>query len=93
MEKEKENQVVLDHAFCSQFKKEIEGEKMREVLYGLLSSTSSKVPLKKAYLARACKNQKSFRKRVDDTIEALCRTYSKQKVALRALRLEITGES
>ena len=92
MEKEKENQVVLDHAFCSQFKKEIEGEKMKEVLYGLLSSTSSKVPLKKAYLARACKNQKSFRKRVDDAFEALCKTYPKQKAALRALRLEITGE-
>lgn len=92
MEKEEKKLVGLDHAFCSSFKKEIEGSKIKEVLYGLLSSTSAKVPLKKAYLARACKNQKSFRKRVDDTFEALCKTYSKQKAALRALRLEITGE-
>lgn len=87
-----ENQVVLDHAFCSQFKSEIEGSKMKEVLYGLLSSTSAKVPLKKAYLARACKNQKSFRKRVDGAFDALFKNYPKQKLSLRALRLEITGE-
>ena len=91
-EKKNETQVVLDHAFCSQFKSEIEGSKINEVLYGLLSSTSTKVPLKKAYLARACKNQKSFRKRVESAVETLCKSYPKQKVALRALRLEITGE-
>lgn len=90
--KEKENSVVLDHAFCSQFKTEIEGSKLYDVLHGLLSSTSAKVPQKKAYLARACKNQNSFRKRVESAVETLCKSYPKQKVALRALRLEITGE-
>ena len=82
----------LDHDFCKKFRKEINGSKLADVLHGLVDSASSKVPLKKAYIRRACKNQKPFLQKVNDAFAVLCKSYPRQASALLALREELTGQ-
>ena len=80
------------HRFCKEFRKEINGSKLADVLHGLVDSASSKVPLKKAYIQRACKNQKPFLQRVNDAFAVLCKSYPRQASALLALRDELTRQ-
>lgn len=82
----------LDHDFCKKFRKEIEGTKLADVLYGLLDSVSSKVSLKKAYIIRACRNQKTFLQKVNDTFAVLCKSYPRKALSLKKLHDELTGQ-
>jgi hypothetical protein len=93
---EKENsaqQVKLDHSFCVKFRKEIEGSRLKAVIDSLIDSKSETLPKKKAFLARACQRQKSFMKKVEEYISALCKERPNKAVALLALRDELRAKN
>ena len=82
-------QVKLDHSFGAKFRKEIEGRRLKAVIDSLVDSKSPSLPKKKAFLARACQRQKSFMKKVEEYIKALCKERPSKAVALLALRDEL----
>ena len=54
-------------------------------------SKSESLPKKKAFLARACQKQKSFMKKVEEHIKALCKERPNKAVAFLALRDELVS--
>ncbi len=83
--------VELDHSFCAKFRKEIEGSRLKAVIDSLIDSKSESLPKKKAFLARACQKQKSFMKKVEEHIRALCKERPNKAVAFLALRDELVS--
>ena len=84
-------QVMLDHSFCAKFRREIEGSRLKAVIDSLVDSKSPSLPKKKAFLARACRKQKSFMAKVEEYIKALCKERPCKAVALLALRDELVS--
>ena len=85
-------EIRLDHSFSESFRKEIAGGGLKVVIAGLLESKSTKVPLKKLYLARECQKKKSFRTQVEQVFNALCAEQPKNRVAFKALKNELIKE-
>ena len=80
-------EVKLDHSFCTKFRQELQSYGVKQVLKDLLVSTSEKVPLRKMYLARECKNKNAFRTQFVLACEEL-----KQDRTLRPAVLSVQNE-
>ena len=83
------NDLKLDHEFSAGFRQEIAGNRLKGVIAGLVDSKSSKLPLKKMFLARECKKKKSFRVEVEKAIASLCKERPQMALAYTNLKAEI----
>lgn len=83
-----EEKQKLEHEFCSKFRQEIKKSGLKQVVVELLTSQSSKVPLKKEYLARECKKP-SFAAKIEEAMKALGESDRSLRPALYSLKAEI----
>lgn len=81
----------LNHEFCVKFRTDLKTRGLQYIIVELITSTSDKVSLKKAYLARECKKS-SFVAKLDEALTSVGDTDRSLRPALTTLRQEIIGE-
>ncbi|MBQ7633103.1 MAG: hypothetical protein IJS88_03210 [Alphaproteobacteria bacterium] len=80
-----EKKHVLDHAFCSKYRKEIKAYGLQQAIRDLLTSTN-KVELKKQYLAREVEKKESFKADFVAACDSIISADRKLMPAVRAIQ-------
>lgn len=83
-----EEKNVLDHSFCSKYRKELKAYGLKQAVRDLLSS-NNKVELKKQYLAREVEKKESFKAEFIAACDSIVSADRKLMPAVRAIQKEI----
>ena len=84
----KQEEITLDHSFCTKFRKDIKAYGLKQTLRDLLSSTN-KVAQKKLYLAREAEKKSSFKAELVAACDSLISENRSLLPAVRAVQKEI----
>ncbi len=83
-----EEKQILDHSFCSKYRKELKAYGLQQAVRDLLSS-NNKVELKKQYLAREVEKRESFKAEFIAACDSIIFADRKLMPAVRAIQKEI----
>lgn len=83
-----EKEIILDHAFCSKYRKEIKAYGLQQAIVDLLNS-NNKVEMKKKYLAREAEKKESFKAELVAACDSLISADRKLSLAVRAIQNEL----
>ena len=83
-----EEKQILDHTFCSKYRKELRAYGLQQAVRDLITSTN-KVELKKRYLAREVEKKESFKADFIAACDSIISADRKLSPAVRAIQKEI----